>query len=117
MVTFWGVFGLINEEQCFYIKTMTSFLHFLITIKKRKMNELKAIEIAQKFCNYLHWERTGSRTEFAELLGISPQWVTAYRRKLEKVYKVQINFSRKHNSYLVANNDYHKLPPPLVVDI
>ena len=73
------------------------------------MNELKPLEIAHVFCRCVLSENTGNRKEFAEYLGISPCRVTAYKNKIEHIYKIRIYFSRRRNTYYVDDEERHKL--------
>ena len=77
------------------------------------MSDLKPLEIAHQFIQKLLSGNTGNRNEFACYLGISPCRVTVYKHKIECIYKVKIEYSRKRDSYFVNTNDTHKLPPPL----
>ena len=77
------------------------------------MKELRPLDIAHKFCRYVLHECTGSRTEFADKLGITPAWVTVYKRKIEGLYKVEINYCRRSQSYFLNENEHYKLPPPI----
>ena len=76
------------------------------------MTGLKPVEITLKILQKLKQENTGSREEFAEYLGITPGWVIKYMRKIESELKVQILYNRRRRSYLLNENDHHKLPPP-----
>jgi hypothetical protein len=75
------------------------------------MIELKPLDVAYKFCSYVQRECTGSRNEFADLLGITPCWVSVYKRKIEQLYKVEINYSRRRQTYYVQENDVLNYPP------
>jgi predicted ArsR family transcriptional regulator len=77
------------------------------------MTELKPVEIALKILQKVKEENTGSREELAQYLGITPAWVTKYIRKIESELKVQIAYNRRRCSYLLNEDDHHKLPPPL----
>lgn len=69
------------------------------------MEELKPLDIAHQFCKCLLEECTGTRFELAEKLGITPAWVTVYKRKLEYLHNVEIEYCRKKKTYLVINGD------------
>ncbi|MBI9036455.1 MAG: hypothetical protein JEZ03_18515 [Bacteroidales bacterium] len=60
------------------------------------MIELRPVEITLKITLKIKEENTGSRTEFAEYLGITPCWLTKYIRKIESELNVRIIYSRKH---------------------
>jgi len=77
------------------------------------MTELKQLDIAHKFCQLLQLENTGSRKELAQQLGITPRWVTVYKRKIEKIYRVEIHYHRKSRNFYLSETDRAKLPPPL----
>jgi hypothetical protein len=76
------------------------------------MNELRPLDIAHKFCCLLYFEKTGTRTELAIYLGITTVMVNTYKKKIERIYKVEIKYSRKRATYFVSDDDKAKLPPP-----
>ncbi|MDA3893246.1 MAG: hypothetical protein PF517_16410 [Salinivirgaceae bacterium] len=75
------------------------------------MIELKPLDIAHRFCQRLIMESTGTRTELADYLGISPCMVNTYKNKIEYLYKINIYYSRKRCTYFINDNDKVKLPP------
>jgi hypothetical protein len=77
------------------------------------MTELKQLDIAHKFCQLLQLENTGSREELAQHLGITPRWVTVYKRKIEKIYRVKIHYHRKSRNFYISETDQAKLPPTI----
>lgn len=77
------------------------------------MTELKQLDIAHKFCQFLQLENTGSSEELAQQLGITPRWVTVYKRKIEKIYSIKIRYQRKSRSFYLSEDDQSKLPPPI----
>jgi hypothetical protein len=81
-------------------------------ITTKKMTELKQLDIAHQFCKLLQLGNTGSREELAQQLGITPRWVTVYKRKIEKIYKVKIHYHRKSRNFYLSETDQAKLPPP-----
>lgn len=78
----------------------------------KKMTELKQLDIAHQFCKLLQLGNTGSREELAQQLGITPRWVTVYKRKIEKIYRVKIHYHRKSRNFYLSEADQAKLPPP-----
>ncbi|HAM98205.1 MAG TPA: hypothetical protein DCQ26_06305 [Marinilabiliales bacterium] len=76
------------------------------------MDELKPLDIAHRFIRRLHCESTGTRGELARHLGITPAWVNTYKNKIEELYKVNIQYCRKRETYFVSEDDRKKLPPP-----
>lgn len=75
------------------------------------MTELKPVAITLKILQRLKHENTGSREELAQYLGITPAWVSKYLRKIESELKVQIAYNRRRHTYVLNENDHHKLPP------
>jgi hypothetical protein len=75
------------------------------------MKELKTLDIAHAFIQRVLIGNTGTREEFAKYLRISPCRVTTYKNKIEKVYQINIGYSRHLESYYVNQDDAVKLPP------
>ncbi len=73
------------------------------------MDELKPLDIAYRFCQIVLGEYQGTRDEIAQQLGITPAWLTIYKRKIEELYDVSIKYSRKRKSYYVNENERDKL--------
>jgi len=65
------------------------------------MTELKSLDIAHRFCQRMLMECTGKRSDFADYLGITPAWVTIYKRKLEELYKVEIHYCHRRHTYYI----------------
>jgi predicted transcriptional regulator len=55
----------------------------------------------------------GSRKELSEYLGITSAWVSKYLRKIESELKMQIAYNRCLHTYVLNENDHHKLLPPI----
>jgi hypothetical protein len=80
----------------------------------KQPHEFKSVETAFKIKEAIELENTGTREEFANRLGITPRWLTQHIRKLEEVLNIEINYSRKRETYYIEYKDQEELPPPCI---
>lgn len=76
------------------------------------MEDLKSSGITLRILKEIWIGNTGSRSDFAKRIGISPRRLTAHKRKIEEIMGYKIKFSKKLNSYLLDESS-----PPLVFRI